>query len=124
ASCIDGTRTVCRPAWKTLPNLLVCLIRLRTYELSILCSRFAVATRTGHLRTTPTYRPQMTHAKRNPTIVIDLTPVRRGGDNGGAKIFSIELIRRMAEMNQSTRFVLLTHQATHAELACLDANNV
>lgn len=57
-------------------------------------------------------------------IAVDLTPVLPGGKNGGAKVFVIELIRRLAELAPNTEFVLLTHGASHAELATLDSRNV
>lgn len=58
------------------------------------------------------------------TIVVDLTPLSPGGDNGGAKIFSVELVRRLAASRPSVQFVLLTQRASHEELAALDAVNV
>jgi hypothetical protein len=57
-------------------------------------------------------------------IAIDLTPVLPGGENGGAKIFVLELLRRLAEMVPKTQFVLLTQAASHAELATLDRPNM
>lgn len=58
------------------------------------------------------------------TIVVDLTPVLPGGENGGAKIFALELVRRLAEMAPQTQFVLLTQAASHEELATLDRPNM
>lgn len=58
------------------------------------------------------------------TIVVDLTPVVPGGNNGGAKIFAIELIRRLSELAPQTQFVLLTHAISHEEMAQLDRTNV
>ncbi len=58
------------------------------------------------------------------TIVIDLTPVLPGGENGGAKVFVLELLRRLAERAPQTQFVLLTQAAAHDELAALDRANV
>jgi glycosyltransferase involved in cell wall biosynthesis len=58
------------------------------------------------------------------TIVVDLTPVLPGGANGGAKIFVLELLRRLAEMAPQTEFVLLTQAASHEELAALDSRNM
>lgn len=58
------------------------------------------------------------------TIAVDLTPVLPGGANGGAKLFVLELIRQLAVLAPQTRFVLLTQEASHAELASLDAPNV
>jgi len=58
------------------------------------------------------------------TIAVDLTPILPGGENGGAKIFVIELLRRLAEMAPRTKFVLLTQAASHEELAALDGPNM
>ena len=58
------------------------------------------------------------------TIVVDLTPVLPGGENGGAKVFVLELLRRRAERAPQTQFVLLTQAAAHEELATLDNANV
>ena len=58
------------------------------------------------------------------TIVVDLTPVLPGGENGGAKPFALELVRRLAAQRPGVRFVLLTQAAAHEELAGLDAANV
>lgn len=58
------------------------------------------------------------------TVVVDMTPVLPGGDNGGAKIFVIELVQRLAEMSPSTQFVLLTQSSSHDELAKLDRTNI
>ena len=58
------------------------------------------------------------------TIVVDLTPVLPGGENGGAKVFVLELLRRLAERAPQTQFVLLTQASAHEELAALDSANV
>lgn len=58
------------------------------------------------------------------TIAVDLTPLLPGGENGGAKIFVLELLRRLAEQAPATEFVLLTQAASHEELAELDRANV
>ena len=58
------------------------------------------------------------------TVAIDLTPVLPGGENGGAKLFVLELIRGLARMAPQTKFILLTHAVSHDELASLDCNNV
>jgi glycosyltransferase involved in cell wall biosynthesis len=58
------------------------------------------------------------------TIAVDLTPVLPGGENGGAKVFVLELLRRLAELAPQTQFVLLTRAASHEELAALDGANV
>jgi glycosyltransferase involved in cell wall biosynthesis len=58
------------------------------------------------------------------TIMVDLTPVLAGGENGGAKVFVLELLRRLAERAPQTQFVLLTQASAHEELAVLDSANV
>lgn len=58
------------------------------------------------------------------TIAVDLTPVLPGGENGGAKIFVLELLRRLAGMAPNTQFVLLTQAASHEELAIMDRPNM
>lgn len=58
------------------------------------------------------------------TIAVDLTPVLPAGENGGAKIFVLELLRRLAEKAPQTQFVLLTQASSHEELAALDGPNV
>jgi glycosyltransferase involved in cell wall biosynthesis/2-polyprenyl-3-methyl-5-hydroxy-6-metoxy-1,4-benzoquinol methylase len=62
--------------------------------------------------------------KKLKTVAVDLTPVLPGGHNGGAKVFVLELIRRLSAIAPDIRFVLLTHEASHEELALLDAANV
>ncbi|MDD2658783.1 MAG: glycosyltransferase family 1 protein [Methylococcales bacterium] len=58
------------------------------------------------------------------TIAVDLTPVLPGGENGGAKIFVLELLYRLAELAPQTQFVLLTQAASHEELATMDRPNM
>jgi glycosyltransferase involved in cell wall biosynthesis len=69
---------------------------------------------------------QPARAKAPPlgTIAIDLTPVLPGGENGGAKRFALEIVRRLADLRPETRFVLLTQAASHEELAALERPNV
>jgi len=57
-------------------------------------------------------------------IAIDLTPVLPGGDNGGAKVFAIELIKSLARRHPDVEFLLLTSSRSHDELGYLDAPNV
>ncbi len=57
-------------------------------------------------------------------VAIDLTPVLPGGENGGAKILTIELICRLANTHPGTQFVLLTRDSSHEELAVLDQKNI
>lgn len=57
-------------------------------------------------------------------IAVDLTPILPGGENGGAKIFVLELLVRLAAMEPQTQFILLTQTASHEELAALDRSNM
>ena len=58
------------------------------------------------------------------TIAVDLTPVLPGGENGGAKIFVLELMCCLSDMAPATQFVLLTQAASHDELATMDRPNM
>lgn len=58
------------------------------------------------------------------TVAIDLTPVLPGGDNGGAKVFALDLVSHLASERPDCQFVLLTQAASHGELAALDRSNV
>jgi hypothetical protein len=58
------------------------------------------------------------------SIAVDLTPILPGGENGGAKIFVLELLRHLADLAPSTTFILLTQAASHDELASLDRQNM
>jgi glycosyltransferase involved in cell wall biosynthesis len=58
------------------------------------------------------------------TIAVDLTPVLPGGENGGAKIFVIELLKCLARISPTTQFVLLTEYSSHDELEILDCDNM
>lgn len=58
------------------------------------------------------------------TILVDLTPVLPGGENGGAKLFILELIKVLAAQNPNTNFILLTQAKAHDELAKLDRHNI
>lgn len=57
-------------------------------------------------------------------VAVDLTPVLPGGENGGAKVFVLDLVAQLAKLAPGCRFVLLTQAASHEELAMLDAGNV
>ena len=57
-------------------------------------------------------------------IAIDLTPIRPGGENGGAKPLALTLIQSLAELRPDTAFLLLTSKGTHEELSFLDRQNV
>ena len=58
------------------------------------------------------------------TVVVDLTPLLPGGENGGAKVFVIALLQAFAEVAPDMRLVLLTRAESHDELAILDRPNV
>ena len=62
--------------------------------------------------------------KKLRLIAVDLTPVLPGGENGGAKIFVLELLRFLADMHPKTQFVLLTQSGSHEELATMDRVNM
>lgn len=57
-------------------------------------------------------------------IAVDLTPVLPGGENGGAKIFVLELLHHLARLQPGVQFLLLTHFVSHDELAHMDAPNM
>lgn len=78
-------------------------------------------------RSFPKFRANTSSPKESRqlrTIAVDLTPVLPGGHNGGAKVFVLELIRHLAVLAPEIRFILLTHSASHDELAQLDAPNI
>jgi glycosyltransferase involved in cell wall biosynthesis/SAM-dependent methyltransferase len=57
-------------------------------------------------------------------IVVDLTPVLPGGENGGAKPLAIELMRHLAAIARSCEFIVLTSEQSDQELSVLDAPNL
>jgi glycosyltransferase involved in cell wall biosynthesis/ADP-heptose:LPS heptosyltransferase len=57
-------------------------------------------------------------------VVVDLTPVLPGADNGGAKLVAMELVRHLARLAPSCNWILLTSENGHADLAPLDSHNV
>ncbi len=57
-------------------------------------------------------------------VVVDLTPLLPGGENGGAKPMTLELIRRMASSSPKTKFILLTLSRTFDELTAFKQPNV
>ncbi len=58
------------------------------------------------------------------TVAVDLTPLLPGGENGGARIFVLELLVQLAELAPQTRFILLTQAASHGHLASLERPNM
>jgi glycosyltransferase involved in cell wall biosynthesis/2-polyprenyl-3-methyl-5-hydroxy-6-metoxy-1,4-benzoquinol methylase len=79
---------------------------------------------TSSLRRPPSGRSAATPKRRLNRVVVDLTPVLPGGENGGAKIMTLELVRHLARIAKDCEFILLTSPASHAELAPLDSSNV
>ena len=57
-------------------------------------------------------------------IGVDLVPLLPGGDNGGAKLLSFELVRDLSRIASNWQFVLLTSARSHDELAVLESQNV
>jgi 2-polyprenyl-3-methyl-5-hydroxy-6-metoxy-1,4-benzoquinol methylase len=62
--------------------------------------------------------------KKLRRVAVDLTPVLPGGENGGAKLMTIELIRSLGRLSPDCEFILLTSDQNNAGLAVLDAPNV
>lgn len=92
---------------------------LRTPSLKLFAKFFR---RSGLLRLFKRYEQPMHKTLR--TIAVDLTPMLPGGENGGAKIFVLELLEQLAKMAPETEFVLLTHAASHEELVALERKNM
>lgn len=57
-------------------------------------------------------------------ILVDLTPILPGGENGGAKPMVLELIRQLGMLAKKDTFILLTSLVSHEELAILDSINI
>jgi glycosyltransferase involved in cell wall biosynthesis len=70
------------------------------------------------------YKPVGRPEAQLKRVAIDLTPVLPGGQNGGAKVMTVELIRNMALLAPHCEFLLLTAESSHDELSILDAPNV
>jgi glycosyltransferase involved in cell wall biosynthesis len=70
----------------------------------------------------PELIPHLNDRRKN--IVVDLTPILPGGENGGAKVMTLELIHQLGQLADDCEFVLLTSDKNHEELAALDSNNV
>lgn len=75
----------------------------------------------AHLITEPSFAsdPDRTLPPKGPgdlcTIAVDLVPVRPGGANGGHKIFTLELLRRL-QSRDDLHFVFLTASDSHREI--------
>jgi len=57
-------------------------------------------------------------------IAVDLTPLLVGGENGGAKVFILELLKLLGKMHKNCEFILLTRKESNEELSLLDAANM
>jgi hypothetical protein len=57
-------------------------------------------------------------------IVVDMTPLEGHGQNGGAGLVAVSLVRHLSALAPETDFTLLTADVSHAELASLDQPNV
>lgn len=57
-------------------------------------------------------------------IAVDVTPMMPGGENGGVKILTLELLRAFQHAAADDRFLLLTASWNHGELAELEAPNM
>jgi glycosyltransferase involved in cell wall biosynthesis len=64
------------------------------------------------------------HARGLRRITVDLTPLLPGGQNGGAGLVAISLVRELARIAPSVEFTLLTSDVTDADLGCLDRPNI
>ncbi len=57
-------------------------------------------------------------------IAVDLTPILPGGDNGGAKIMTLQLIKELAKISPKDLFILLASEKNYAELSAIKAPNI
>lgn len=55
-----------------------------------------------------------------PRIAVDLTPLRTGGENGGAKLLVMQLLADFQQLAEPYEFLLLTAGWNHQELAVFD----
>lgn len=56
-------------------------------------------------------------------IAVDLTPMLPGGENGGAKLMTLELISALANLLPETSFMLLTAESSNVELGWLETKH-
>ena len=61
---------------------------------------------------------------RSLRLGVDLTPVLPGGENGGARVWVLELVRALARKRPDWHFQLLTCSLNHEFLSPLDRPNV
>ena len=57
-------------------------------------------------------------------IAVDMTPFLPGGENGGAKVLTIELVRHLSKLAPDCHFILLTSNPIYEEISFLEASNV
>ncbi|MEL7638498.1 MAG: glycosyltransferase [Solidesulfovibrio sp.] len=57
-------------------------------------------------------------------VLVDLTPVLPGGDNGGAKLMTVLLLHALRVMRPDWRFVCIVSDAAYDELSHLEAPNM
>ena len=65
----------------------------------------------------------MSKSKSALRIAIDLTPLRPGGENGGAKILVLSLLKRLQQLAPNYSFLLLTAPWNHEELTRYEIKN-
>lgn len=65
----------------------------------------------------------MSEPKSSLRIAIDLTPLRPGGENGGAKVLVLELLKQFQKLAPSYYFLILTAPWNNSELAQYETNN-
>lgn len=64
------------------------------------------------------------HSPSKMCVAVDLTPVLPGGDNGGAKLLTVNLLLALRSMRPDWHFVCLTADSSHEELTYLDGPNM
>lgn len=66
----------------------------------------------------------MSKAQPSVRIAIDLTPLRPGGENGGAKVLVVTLLKQFQKLAPHHYFLLLTAPWNHLELAQYETNSM
>lgn len=62
--------------------------------------------------------------KFNFKIAVDLTPLQPGGQNGGAKVLVLSLLKEWQEIGTNYQFLLLTAPWNHQELIEYESSNI
>ncbi|MDZ7962343.1 MAG: glycosyltransferase family 1 protein [Aulosira sp. DedQUE10] len=65
----------------------------------------------------------MSEIQSSLRIAIDLTPLRSGGENGGAKVLILTLLKQFQKLAPHHSFLLLTAPWNHSELLQYETNN-